>query len=130
MRLQRLALVPGDRAQLGARLARRFDQMVAAGFVDEVRALQARPALSPDAPSLRAVGYRQLWEHAAGREPLAAAIERARVATRQLARRQLTWLRADPGWNCFDPFGPDARESWLRQVVDTLRQRRPESGVA
>ncbi len=128
LRLQRWALVPGDREQLGERIARRFDQMVEAGFVDEVRALQARPALSPDAPSLRAVGYRQLWEHAAGREPLPAAIERARVATRQLARRQLTWIRSDPGWNCLDPFGPDARESWLRQVVDTLRQRRPETG--
>ncbi len=105
LRLQRWALVPADRALLGAKIAQRFDQMVEAGFIDEVRALQARPGLSPTAPSLRAVGYRQLWDHAAGREPLASAMERARVATRQLARRQLTWIRSDPGWTCVDPFG-------------------------
>jgi tRNA dimethylallyltransferase len=127
LRLQRWALVPADRERLGARIAQRFDQMIEAGFVAEVRALQARPGLSPTAPSLRAVGYRQLWEHAAGREPLPAAIERARAATRQLARRQLTWLRSDPGWVNVDPFEPGARDGWLRQVVATLRQRGPES---
>jgi tRNA A37 N6-isopentenylltransferase MiaA len=57
-----------------------------------------------------------------------AAIERARAATRQLARRQLTWIRSDPGWSCLDPFEPGARESWVRRVVDTLRQRRPKTG--
>ena len=82
LRLQRWALVPADRERLGARIAQRFGQMIESGFVDEVRALQARPGLSPTAPSLRAVGYRQLWEHAAGRESLPAAIERARAATR------------------------------------------------
>jgi tRNA dimethylallyltransferase len=125
LRLQRWALVPADRAALGARIAARFDRMIDAGFVDEVRALQARPGLSPAAPSLRAVGYRQLWEHAAGREPLAAAIERARAATRQLARRQLTWIRSDPGWTGVDPFVAGAREYWLEEVRNTLRQRGP-----
>ena len=128
LRLQRWALVPADRERLGARIAQRFDQMIEAGFVCELRALQARPGLSAAAPSLRAVGYRQLWDHAAGREALPAAIERARAATRQLARRQLTWIRADPGWTCIDPFEPAARESWLQRVQDTLRQRRPDSG--
>jgi len=127
LRLQRWALVPTDRERLGTRIAQRFDQMIEAGFVDEVRGLQARPGLSPTAPSLRAVGYRQLWEHAAGREALPAAIERARAATRQLARRQLTWIRSDPGWTGVDPFGPAARESWLGHVLATLRQRGPES---
>jgi tRNA dimethylallyltransferase len=128
LRLQRWALVPADRAALGARIAARFDRMIGAGFVDEVRALQARPGLSPDAPSLRAVGYRQLWAHAAGLEPLAPAIERARAATRQLARRQLTWIRADEGWNTVDPLVDGALDRWRDVVRDTLRQRDAVSG--
>ncbi len=128
LRLQRWALVPADRAALAARIARRFDQMITAGFVAEVRGLQSRDTLSPQAPSLRAVGYRQLWEHAAGREDLPGAIERAKAATRQLARRQLTWIRADQGWSCLDPFEPQACERWLGEVLATLRRRGPQFG--
>ncbi len=128
LRLARWALVPSDRAALAERIARRFEQMIEAGFIDELRALQARPHLSPQAPSLRAVGYRQLWDHVAGGAGLPPAIERAKAATRQLARRQLTWIRADSGWTCVDPFEAGARERWLERVLATLRQRGPKSG--
>jgi tRNA dimethylallyltransferase len=92
-----LSLEPAERAWLHARIARRFDDMLAAGFVDEVRALRARGDLHTGLPSMRCVGYRQAWEALdaglAG-EALAADVrERGIAATRQLAKRQLTWLR-------------------------------------
>ena len=74
----------------------RSTQMVAAGLLDEVRALRARGDLDPDLPSLRAVGYRQIWQHLAGECSLEDAVAAARQATRNLAKRQLTWLRGDP----------------------------------
>ena len=128
LRLQRWALVPGDRAALAQRIAARFDAMLAAGFVDEVRALHSRGDLSASTPALRAVGYRQLWEHLSGLVGLDAAVERAKAATRQLARRQLTWIRADADWRSVDPLLPGAREQWLEAVVATLRQRGPAPG--
>jgi tRNA dimethylallyltransferase len=97
-----VALEPQSRAWLHERIAARFDTMLAAGFVDEVRALRARGDLAPELPSMRAVGYRQAWQaldaaEASG-EPLAAGAlrETGIAATRQLAKRQLTWLRAIP----------------------------------
>jgi tRNA dimethylallyltransferase len=71
--------------------------MLAGGLLDEVRRLRDRGDLDPELPSLRAVGYRQLWQHLAGDLSLDQAVEEARRATRNLAKRQLTWLRADPG---------------------------------
>lgn len=112
LRLARWALVPGDRAWLHARIAKRLEQMMAAGFLDEVRALRARPGLAAGAPSLRAVGYRQLWMHLEGGCDREAAVARTVAATRQLARRQLTWIRSDCGWQVLDPCRPDAREAW------------------
>ncbi len=97
VRLARFALVPVSREALYARINTRFDAMLAAGLLDEVRALWARGNLDPDLPSLRAVGYRQLWNHLAGECSLEDAIAAAKQATRNLAKRQLTWLRADPG---------------------------------
>jgi tRNA dimethylallyltransferase len=94
--LARFALMPMSREDLYARIDVRFDAMMAAGFLDEVRDLFAR-GLDPDLPSLRAVGYRQLWQHLAGVSTLDEAVEAARRATRNLAKRQLTWLRADAG---------------------------------
>lgn len=88
--------MPVSRPELYVRINARFDQMVAAGLVDEVRALQARGDLGPDLPSLRAVGYRQLWQYLAGECSLEEAVAAARQATRNLAKRQLTWLRGDP----------------------------------
>jgi tRNA dimethylallyltransferase len=96
VRLARFALVPVPRETLYVRINARFDAMIAAGLLDEVRALWTRGDLDPDLPSLRAVGYRQVWNHLAGECSLEDAIAAARQATRNLAKRQLTWLRADP----------------------------------
>ena len=95
--LRLVALEPDSRAWLHERIAQRFDTMLAAGFVDEVRALRARGDLHPDLPSMRCVGYRQAWEALdAGLDAggLVALRERGIAATRQLAKRQLTWLRS------------------------------------
>ena len=93
----RLALVPADRAVLHRAIAERFRAMLERGLVDEVRGLAARPGIGPELPSMRAVGYRQVFEHLEGRTDHDAMVERAVAATRQLARRQLTWLRSLAG---------------------------------
>ena len=110
VRVLRLVIAPGDRTVLHARIARRFDAMLAAGFLDEVRALRALPQLAAhpaplDLPAIRAVGYRQAWEHLDGACDAAAFRERAIAATRQLAKRQLTWLRGEQDALWFDPEG-------------------------
>jgi len=97
------ALVPADRARLHAALAQRFDAMMSAGLLDEVRSLFERGDLTVDHPAIRAVGYRQLWSHLAGSCPLETAAERALAATRQLAKRQMTWLRSMPDITVIDP---------------------------
>jgi tRNA dimethylallyltransferase len=98
------ALVPSDRARLHAGLARRFENMMAAGLLEEVRSLYARGDLTPENPSIRAVGYRQLWSHVAGATTLETAVESAVAATRQLAKRQMTWLRSMPNVHVVDPY--------------------------
>jgi tRNA dimethylallyltransferase len=90
-----VALVPEDRAALAGRIERRFDVMVDAGLIAEVENLRARGDLTEDLPALRAVGYRQIWGHLEGAYDWQEARRRAIVATRQLAKRQLTWLRGD-----------------------------------
>ena len=92
------ALVPDDRAGLYARIDARFREMMAAGLLEEVRALRARGDLDGDLPSLRSVGYRQLWAHLAGHCSLDEAVAAGQRATRNLAKRQLTWIRSEPGW--------------------------------
>jgi tRNA dimethylallyltransferase len=92
------ALLPRDRAQLYARIDQRFLEMMADGFLDEVRALRARDDLDPDLPSLRSVGYRQLWAHLDGTCALPEAVAAGQRATRNLAKRQLTWLRSESSW--------------------------------
>jgi tRNA dimethylallyltransferase len=87
------AISPADRAVLHARIAARFEAMWADGFLDEVRRLRQRSTLSAEHPSMRAVGYRQLWQFLAGRADLEDSKKQALAATRQLAKRQLTWLR-------------------------------------
>lgn len=89
------ALVPDDRDAYRLGLAQRLDAMLEAGFVAEVDALHRRGDLGAELPSIRSVGYRQLWEHVAGRATLGEARERALHATRQLAKRQQTWLRSE-----------------------------------
>jgi tRNA dimethylallyltransferase len=88
-----IALAPTDRTELHQRIASRFNKMLQQGFLLEVETLQNRGDLSPELPSMRAVGYRQAWEHVAGLISFQEMQERGIIATRQLAKRQLTWLR-------------------------------------
>jgi tRNA dimethylallyltransferase len=90
-----LSLEPEKRL-LWQRIEQRFDAMLAGGFLDEVRALKARGDLHTDLPSIRCVGYRQAWAHLDGDTTLPAMRELGVIATRQLAKRQMTWLRAMP----------------------------------
>ena len=116
-----LSLEPADRAWLHTRIAQRFDAMLAAGFIDEVKTLRARGDLHPDLPSMRCVGYRQAWEalDAAGGAPLTEAQcnelrDRGIFATRQLAKRQITWLRSMPERVVVPCDAPDALAQVLR----------------
>ena len=95
-RLVEVAIEPADRSSLHQRIATRLDEMLRRGLVDEVRALRDDPALSIETPAMRAVGYRQVWRHLDGDYDHGAMVERIRAATRQVAKRQLTWLR---GWD-------------------------------
>jgi tRNA dimethylallyltransferase len=94
-RVVKLALYPEDRAWLHARIAQRFHDMLNKGFLDEARALFVRPDLPPDAPAARAVGYRQAGLYLSGKINYDALVDSTIAATRQLAKRQLTWLRSD-----------------------------------
>lgn len=104
-RLLQIAIEPPDRATLHRRIAQRLDGMLRRGLVDEVRALRDDPALSIDTPAMRAVGYRQVWRHLDGDYDHAEMADRVRAATRQVAKRQLTWLR---GWEGLAGTAPDA----------------------
>lgn len=98
-----LAIMPSDRALLHARIEKRFNEMLSAGFLDEVRRLYARGDLHRELPAIRSVGYRQLWAHLEGELTLEQARERAIVVTRQLAKRQMTWLRSWQDLHTIDP---------------------------
>jgi tRNA dimethylallyltransferase len=102
-----IAIAPLERAELHTKIELRFKAMLEAGFVEEVRSLCERGDLSPEHPSMRAVGYRQLWRYLAGQSALNEAIEQAIAATRQLAKRQLTWLRRRANARWFDSMRPD-----------------------
>jgi len=103
-----LVCAPFARQELYVRLTKRVDAMLQAGFVDEVRALRETKGLSAEHPTMRAVGYRQMWRYLSGECDLAAAREAVIIATRQLAKRQLTWLRARPRAVWVDATHPDA----------------------
>jgi len=103
-----ISLEPTDRAWLHQRIALRLEQMMAAGFLDEVKALRARGDLHPDLPSMRCVGYRQAWEGLDAGWPESDILERSIFATRQLAKRQITWLRSMPERLVVAADGPDA----------------------
>jgi tRNA dimethylallyltransferase len=103
-----VALVPADRSELHRRIASRFDMMLKAGFVAEVEALRARGDLTPELPSMRSVGYRQAWMYLDGATDFAAFRAAAIAATRQLAKRQMTWLRSLAPSLALDPACDDA----------------------
>lgn len=110
-----LAVAPAQRQILHERIAQRFQSMLGDGLVDEVRTLYQRGDLAPSMPSIRAVGYRQIWDHLDGKLSLDQAVERGVIATRQLAKRQFTWLRswqADVTW--FDSLDPNRFEQALK----------------
>ena len=103
-RLLKLALIPADRSLLHDRIEARFRQMLADGLVEEVRNLFARGDLIAELPAMRAVGYRQAWRYLSGELEYDAMVEQAIIATRQYAKRQLTWLRGEPD---LDSFGAE-----------------------
>ncbi len=115
-RLVRIAVAPASRAELHERIAARFEAMLAEGFVDEVAGLRARADLHRDLPSMRAVGYRQVWDWLDGRMPRDELLFRGVVATRQFARRQMTWLRREPALNWVDT-GAGNRLEQLRDLL-------------
>lgn len=124
-RMCNLAVAPQDRAVLHARIEQRFDAMLQAGFIDEVRGLFARGDLSLETPAIRSVGYRHVWEYLAGSCSYEEMRERGIAATRQLAKRQLTWLRSWPELTVFDGEAGDL----FQQVVDFLQLRGAMTGV-
>ena len=113
-----VALVPSDRSTLHARIATRFAAMLKQGLVEELRALQQKYPLHPDLPSMRCVGYRQAWQYLGGEINKDELLDKGIAATRQLAKRQLTWLRAMPENIELDCLAPDL----LQQVFAALRQ--------
>ncbi|MBN4666397.1 tRNA (adenosine(37)-N6)-dimethylallyltransferase MiaA [Pandoraea nosoerga] len=112
-----VALEPGDRSVLHARIAERFRAMLAAGFVEEVARLRARGDLDPGLPSMRCVGYRQVWEYLDGQTDYDTMRDKGIFATRQLCKRQLTWLRSMPERHVVDCTAPDA----LPRALATVR---------
>jgi len=104
---------------LHQRIATRFEAMLAAGLVAEVQGLRARGDLHADLPSMRCVGYRQVWEALDGHYPLASMAERGTAATRQLAKRQITWLRSMPQRHTIACDAPDA----VARLVQAVRQQ-------
>ena len=115
-----ISLEPSERSWLHNRIADRFDAMLAAGFVDEVKALRARGDLHPDLPSMRCVGYRQAWKALDEKSPMAELRDKGIFATRQLAKRQITWLRSMPQRRIVHSDAPDA----LAQVMEYVKSVR------
>ena len=111
-----LSLEPTDRAWLHQRIEQRFDDMLAQGFLEEVKTLRARGDLQIDLPSMRCVGYRQAWEALDGTLPMAELRDRGVFATRQLAKRQLTWLRSMTERSVLQADGPDVLPKALNWV--------------
>lgn len=126
-----ISLEPSERTQLHQRIALRFDQMLEQGLAAEVRQLHARPDLHPGLPSVRCVGYRQMWSWLDSEISLETAREQAIAATRQLAKRQITWLRAQPERQIVDCLSSQAQDAiidvaapWLDQLNKTIHNLR------
>jgi len=115
-----LSLIPEDRAQLHHYIALRFQQMLAMGFVDEVKKLFSRGDLSLDLPSMRAVGYRQIWTYLSGEGSYEQMQDKAIAATRQLAKRQLTWLRSWPDLHIFAAYNKQSMQQIFAYIEKIL----------
>ena len=116
-----VSLEPSDRARLHLNLEKRFDEMLSGGLMEEVEALRKNTALHADLPAIRSVGYRQVWEYLDGQIDLAQMRYKALAATRQLGKRQLTWLRAIAGRKTFDPFNPAELKAALDYCKENLK---------
>jgi tRNA dimethylallyltransferase len=117
-----VSLEPSDRARLHVNLEKRFDAMLAAGFMDEVKVLRTNSDLHADLPAIRSVGYRQAWEFLNGEIDFEQMRYKTLAATRQLGKRQLTWLRAIAGRKTFDPFKPEELAAALNCCKSTLQK--------
>ena len=115
-----IGLIPSDRAVLHARIAARFHRMLELGLVQEVEALYDRGDLTIDMPSMRAVGYRQVWQYLDGQLGYEQMVDKAIAATRQLAKRQLTWLRSMPNVRKFDCLNKDLADEVLKALSPVL----------
>jgi tRNA dimethylallyltransferase len=118
-RVHRLIVSPTERAILHERIGQRFEQMLAQGFIDEVKTLYERGDLSLDLPSMRAVGYRQAWQYLAGELDWDEMVHKAVVATRQLAKRQFTWLRGEEEALWLDSLDPELRQHTLNYLAES-----------
>lgn len=118
--LRLVSLEPADRAQLHQNLESRFDAMLHAGLIDEVRSLRAQPNMHSELPAMRAVGYRQVWEFLDDQITLDQMRYKALAATRQLGKRQLTWLRAIDGRQVFNPFDASDHQAALDYCLKEL----------
>lgn len=119
-RVLRIVACPRSRAELHRRIEQRFRYMLAQGFLEEVRALRARGDLSRELPSMRCVGYRQAWSFLEGEIDQDEMIRKAVVATRQLAKRQLTWLRRETTALWYDPTARTARNTVINEIENFL----------
>ena len=115
-----ISIEPANRLDLHDRIALRFDQMLGNGFVQEVSLLRQRPDLHADLPSIRCVGYRQIWAHLNGEYDLAEAREKGIAATRQLAKRQITWLRAQPDRTQIDCMANNVAEQVINAIAHDM----------
>lgn len=120
VRFTKIALQTPNRQILHERIEERLNLMINNGFLNEVRTLRKRERLRKDSPSMRAVGYRQFWAHLAGEYSLVEAEARALAATRQLAKRQLTWLRSESSVTAFDPLELHAIDTISKHLATEL----------
>lgn len=122
LRFVKFALIDPERRVLHERINERFLQMLDAGFIDEVRGLMQRPGLTAESAAMRAVGYRQLWRFLDEQTDLETAIAQGQAATRQLAKRQLTWLRSETELRCFDPLDNASADAISTELARKLNE--------
>ena len=120
VRFIKIALQPATRELLHARIEERLNLMLNNGFIEEVKELYQLPGLTAKSPSMRSVGYRQIWQHLDGETTLDEAGRKALFATRQLAKRQITWLRSESDLNSFDPLEVGTVDAISAFLVDRL----------